>query len=162
MKMNNRKQGLFIGFAVLLMAAIFTLAGCDNGTNGGGGGTGGDITWDEWEEASLNEGHTAGWPSSQISSYGITLSSPGGAPYWWDESGDLVIEIGRATQAMFGTLKNAIDEAANWTADDKNSQGGQGGYYYWTHDVSGAEIRLVSHSSTAGGIVISIGFTPGD
>jgi hypothetical protein len=29
----KRKQGIFFGFAVLLTAAIFTLAGCDNGTN---------------------------------------------------------------------------------------------------------------------------------
>jgi hypothetical protein len=38
------KHGVFLGFAVLLIAAIFTLAGCDTGTNGngyGGGGSGG-------------------------------------------------------------------------------------------------------------------------
>jgi hypothetical protein len=30
----NKKHGLFVGFAVLLAAAIFTLAGCDTGTGG--------------------------------------------------------------------------------------------------------------------------------
>jgi hypothetical protein len=33
----KRKYGFFFGFAVLLIAAMFTAAGCDNG--GGGGGT---------------------------------------------------------------------------------------------------------------------------
>jgi hypothetical protein len=32
----NKKHSLYFGIAVLLLAAIFTLAGCDNGNSGGG------------------------------------------------------------------------------------------------------------------------------
>jgi hypothetical protein len=35
----KRKLGFFFGFAVLLVAAIFTEAGCNNGGGGGGGNT---------------------------------------------------------------------------------------------------------------------------
>jgi hypothetical protein len=40
----KKRQGLIIGFAVLMIAAIFTLVGCDNGTGGdpGNGGNGDD------------------------------------------------------------------------------------------------------------------------
>jgi hypothetical protein len=38
----KRKYGFFLGFAVLLIAAIFTMAGCDNG-NGGDSVGGGSV-----------------------------------------------------------------------------------------------------------------------
>jgi hypothetical protein len=41
----KRKHGVFFGLVVLFMAAMFTLAGCDNGTTGGndgGDGNGGN------------------------------------------------------------------------------------------------------------------------
>jgi hypothetical protein len=41
----KRKHGVFFGFAVLLVAAMFTLAGCGDGAGGGGdeGGGGGNL-----------------------------------------------------------------------------------------------------------------------
>jgi hypothetical protein len=66
----KRKQGIFFGFAVLMIAAMasttltITLAGCDNGSTsdpggGGGGGGGGDFT--------------AGWPpASVLAEFGIS------------------------------------------------------------------------------------------
>jgi uncharacterized repeat protein (TIGR02543 family) len=38
----KRKHGVFFGFAVMIITAIFTLTGCDNGTGGGGGNGNGD------------------------------------------------------------------------------------------------------------------------
>jgi predicted small secreted protein len=149
----KRKHGTFFGITVLLVAVMFTLAGCDNSTGGGGGG---GLTWDDWEANAVDQGHTAGWPTSQISTYGITLSSPGGSPYYWDEAGDLAIQIGRANQTMFNTLKATIDGTANWSSD-----GEQGNAYYWVH-TGGAGIILSSAAFEGGGITISISFSPGD
>ncbi|MDR1390715.1 MAG: hypothetical protein LBJ31_12165 [Treponema sp.] len=39
----KKKHGMFIGFTVLLMAAMFTVAGCDTGTGGDPGDGNGDL-----------------------------------------------------------------------------------------------------------------------
>jgi hypothetical protein len=62
-KQMKRKHGSFLGFAVLLIAAMFTAAGCDTGGGGGGnGGNGGNgggntvnITFGDISDASTQE-----------------------------------------------------------------------------------------------------------
>jgi hypothetical protein len=59
------KHGIFFGFAVMLAAAIFTLAGCDN-TGGGGSGGGGSGSTPETYTSSGTDG----------SRYELTITSP--------------------------------------------------------------------------------------
>ena len=147
------KKKILLGLAAIVL--VFSMTACGGGAGGGGGGGGGgNITWDDWEAYQVSQGYTKGWPTAELAALGITLAQPGGTPYWWDEAGDWRIDIGRANPANFATLKNAIDNSGDWILDDVT-----GGYYYYIH-YTGVELRLTTVESEAGGIVISLGFTP--
>ena len=144
---------ILLGFAAIVL--VFSMIACGDGAggSGGGGGGGGSTTWDEWEAYQVSQGYMKGWPTDELSDLGITLEQPGGTPYWWYDDGDLRIDIGRANPANFALLKDAIDDSGDWTLDDEDA-----GYYYYVHD-NGVELRLNAVESTAGGIVICLGFT---
>ena len=146
-----------LGIIALIAIIGFSMIACGDGAgggSGGGGGGGGSLTWDDWEAYQVSQGYTKGWPTTELTVLGITLAQPGGTPYWWDEAGDLRIDIGRANPANFDTLKDAIDNDGDWTFDDEDA-----GYYYYVYK-NGVELRLNTVASEAGGIVICLGFTP--
>ena len=150
-----KKKIILVLTAIVL---VFSMTACGDDASsdggGGGGGGGGGLTWDDWEAYQVSQGYTKGWPTAALTDLGITLAQPGGTPYWWDETGDLRIDIGRANPANFATLIDAIDDDDDWTFDDEDA-----GYYYYVY-YNGVELRLNTVASEAGGIVICLGFTP--
>jgi hypothetical protein len=79
----KKTHKVFIGFAVLMIAAMFTLAGCDNGTNSDPGGGPLEGTWVDSSDSDfyryvftgndwifqMQAGGTGSWVSSQKGTY---------------------------------------------------------------------------------------------
>jgi hypothetical protein len=78
----NKRHGLFIGFAVLLLAVMFMAAGCGNptggGTNSGGGGGGGGSIVGQWKYKSSNANYTfvLDFTSNKLSASGSENGTP--------------------------------------------------------------------------------------
>ena len=142
----KKKQGFFIGFAVLMIAAMFTMAGCDNGigegnndgtgggSNGGtGGGSGG---------GGIDNALVAKWHSTQAAA---------------DSGTSTVFEItadGNMTGEAFTTPVQVTTSAgrisAVTTVNGQTVDGGSANYV-----VEGTTLRF-SNPSTAGGYFTSL------
>jgi hypothetical protein len=119
-KMKTR-HNVFFGFAVLMIAAIFTLAGCDNGNspgtdpgNGNGNGNGG--------------GQQSSWPSSTIlAEYGLSgMTAPAGVTNITYS----IATVGGHSLTIYFTGSSASDApvkngftSSGWTEDNDASYG---------------------------------------
>jgi hypothetical protein len=103
-------------FAVLLTAAVFTLAGCGSAegdpTTPSSGGE--DWYWELMEDSLSTEGYTKGWPASQLSSgFPVALQNPGVDTYYLVDGEDLAIVV-RGGESVFNNFVSQINGDPRW------------------------------------------------
>jgi hypothetical protein len=125
------KHGVFFGFAVILAAAIFTLAGCptDGGGGGSGSGSGGDTTVTYTGTANGTK-------------YELTITKATGKAAYTPQAGDSYVLI-VGSKISTGTVENV--SGAKLTL--KSSKGGS----QFTATVSGSSLTSMTGSITFDG-----------
>jgi hypothetical protein len=150
----KKKHGVFFGFAVLLIAAIFTLAGCDNGTGGGDDNNNNNNN-------NNNNGFTAGWPpASVLTAYGLSaISAPTDATnveyQVVDDGVNDGLLINFHGSSAHDTVIGTWFTSNSWAKDDDSSWDDETGVY-WVFEKAGFDEATYGRGAASGNCTIAV------